>query len=121
VDLDQVTWTTKTIPQGTENPIDVMTMRFTIPIWISSPAKVKKLGVIEKIIASVYDAQGDAVDAITNSDLLLGTRQKFTPFMYKTLLIGNKLQVLKNSTTVDEPNASTTLPDSPPAMSFGLR
>jgi hypothetical protein len=118
VDLDQVTWTTKTIPQGTENPIDVMTMRFTIPIWISSPAKVKKLGVIEKIIASVYDAQGDAVDAITNSDLLLGTRQKFTPFMYKTLLIGNKLQVLKNSTTVDEPNASTNLPDSPPSNEF---
>jgi hypothetical protein len=118
VDLDQVTWTTKTIPQGTENPIDVMTMRFTIPIWISSPAKVKKLGVIEKIIASVYDAQGDAVDAITNSDLLLGTRQKFTPFMYKTLLIGNKLQVLKNLTTVDEPNASTALPDSPPSNEF---
>jgi hypothetical protein len=118
VDLDQVTWTTKTIPQGTENPIDVMTMRFSIPIWISSPAKVKKLGVIEKIIASVYDAQGDAVDAITNSDLLLGTRQKFTPFMYKTLLIGNKLQVLKNSTTVDEPNASTNLPDSPPSNEF---
>lgn len=118
VDLDQVTWTSRTIPQGTENPIDIMTMRFTIPIWISSPAKVKKLGVIEKIIASVYDAQGDAVDAITNSDLLLGTRQKFTPYMYKTLLIGNKLQVLKNSTTVDEPNASTTLPDSPDSNEF---
>jgi hypothetical protein len=118
VDLDQVTWTTKIIPQGTENPIDVMTMRFTIPIWISSPAKVKKLGVIEKIIASVYDAQGDAVEAITNSDLLLGTRQKFTPYMYKTLLIGNKLQVLKNSTTVDEPNVSTALPDSPDSNEF---
>jgi hypothetical protein len=118
VDLDQVTWTSRTIPQGTENPIDVMSMRFTIPIWISSPAKVKKLGVIEKIIASVYDAQGDAVDAITNSDLLLGTRQKFTPYMYKTLLIGNKLQVLKNSTTVDEPNASTALPDSPDSNEF---
>ena len=118
VDLDQVTWSSRTIPQGTENPIDIMSMRFTIPIWISSPAKVKKLGVIEKIIASVYDAQGDAVEAITNNDLLLGTRQKFTPFMYKTLLIGNKLQVLKNSTTVDEPNASTALPDSPPSNEF---
>jgi hypothetical protein len=118
VDLDQVTWSSRTIPVGTENPIDIMSMRFTIPIWISSPAKVKKLGVIEKIIAAVYDAQGDAVEAITNNDLLLGTRQKFTPFMYKTLLIGNKLQVLKNSTTVDEPNASTALPDSPPSNEF---
>jgi hypothetical protein len=118
VDLDQVTWTTRTIPQGTENPIDIMTMKFSIPIWISSPAKVKKLGVIEKIIASVFDANGDAVNAITDSDLLLGTRQKFTPYMYSTLLIGNKLQVLKQSAVVDQPNTSVTLPDNPPSNEF---
>jgi hypothetical protein len=28
-------------------------------MWITPPAKVKKLGVIERIIASVYDANGD--------------------------------------------------------------
>jgi hypothetical protein len=53
---------------------------------------VKKLGVVEKIIMSVFDAQGDAVEAIQNSDLLLGTRQKFTPYRYQALLIGNKLK-----------------------------
>jgi hypothetical protein len=97
VELESVTWSSRTIPVGTEDPIDIMTMRFTLPIWISSPAKVKKLGVVEKIIASVYNAAGDARDAINNSDLLLGTRQLFTPYGYQTLLIGNKLQVLKQS------------------------
>jgi hypothetical protein len=96
VDLDDTVWSSRTIPQGTENPIDIMTMKFSIPIWISSPAKVKKLGVIEKIIASVYDDQGDMLEAIQNSDLLLGTRQKFTPYMYQVLLIGNKLQILNS-------------------------
>ena len=118
VELDQTTWTSRTIPSGTENPIDIMTMRFTLPIWISSPAMVKKLGVVEKIIMSVFDAQGDAVEAIQNSDLLLGTRQKFTPYRYQALLVGNKLQALKYSAVIDEPNVSTTPPDSPPSNEF---
>ena len=118
VDLDDTVWSSRTIPQGTENPIDIMSMKFSIPIWISSPAKVKKLGVIEKIIASVFDSQGDAVEAIQNSDLLLGTRQKFTPYMYQVLLIGNKLQILKLSAVVDQPNASPVLPDSPPSNEY---
>ena len=118
VELDQTTWTSRTIPQGTENPIDIMSMRFTLPIWISSPAMVKKLGVIEKIIMSVFDAQGDAAEAIQNSDLLLGTRQKFTPYRFQALLVGNKLQALKYSAVVDEPNTSTTLPDQPPSNEF---
>ena len=118
VELDQTTWTSRTIPAGTENPIDIMSMRFTLPIWISSPAMVKKLGVVEKIIMSVFDAQGDAAEAIQNSDLLLGTRQKFTPYRYQALLVGNKLQALKYSAVIDEPNASTTLPDQPPSNEF---
>jgi hypothetical protein len=118
VDLDDTVWTGRTIPQGTENPIDIMTMKFSVPIWISSPARVKKLGVVEKIIASVFDAQGDAVEAVTNSDLLLGTRQKFTPYNYQVLLVGNKLQILKYSAVVDQPNQSPELPDSPPSNEF---
>lgn len=118
VNLESTTWTSRTIPQGTENPIDIMTMKFSLPIWISSPAMVKKLGVIEKIIISVFDAKGDAAEAIQNSDLLLGTRQKFTPYNYQVLLIGNKLQALKYTAVVDEPNSSTVLPDSPPSNEF---
>ena len=118
VELENVQWTNRTIPVNTENPIDIMSMRFGLPIWISSPAKVKKLGVIEKIIYSVYDAQGDANEAITNSDLLLGTRQKFTPYNYQTLLIGNKVQALKYSQTINTPNSSVTPPENPPSNEF---
>jgi T4-like virus Myoviridae tail sheath stabiliser len=118
VELESTTWTNRTIPQGTENPIDIMTMRFTLPIWISSPAKVKKLGVVEKIVTSIYDANGDALNAITNSDLLLGTRQLFTPYGYQTLLIGNKLQALKQSTVINPTNASTQPQTAPPSNEF---
>jgi hypothetical protein len=114
-ELDDVQWTNKTIPVGGTDNIDISTLTFTLPIWISSPAKVKKLGVVERIIASIFDANGDASNAVTDNDLLLGTRQVFTPFGYQTLLIGNKLQVLAQNAVVDEPNESLTPPDSPPS------
>ena len=55
---------------------------------------------IPKIVASVFDGNGDMAEAIFDSDLLLGTRQKFTIFNYQTLLIGNKLQVLETKEVV---------------------
>jgi hypothetical protein len=106
-------WSSRTIPVNATDPIDVATLTFTLPMWITPPAKVKKLGVIERIIASVYDADGDLNNALTNSDLLLGTRQRFTPYGYQVLLIDNKLQALRPQQTIDEPNASLTPPDSP--------
>jgi hypothetical protein len=113
--LDRVTWSSRTIPINAENPIDVATLTFSLPIWISSPAKVKKLGVIERIVASVFDANGDASNAILDNDLLLGTRQVFTPFNYQALLVGSKLQALRPPQVIDESNASLTPPDSPPS------
>ena len=113
--LDNVTWSSRNIGVGnTENPIDIATLSFKLPIWLTSPAKVKKLGVVEKIIASVYDANGDLNNALLDSDLLLGTRQKFTPYGYQVLLIDNKLQALKYNDVVDQPNTSLIPADSPP-------
>jgi hypothetical protein len=102
--LDRVNWSSRTIPQGTENPIDIATLTFSLPIWISSPAKIKKLGVVERIVAGIFDAQGDASDAITNNDLLLGTRQMFTPWNYKLVVVDNRIQILPNQAVV--PNGS---------------
>jgi hypothetical protein len=111
--LKDTRWSSRTVPVGTGDPIDIATLTFTLPMWITPPAKVKKLGVVERIIASVYDAQGDLTNALTNSDLLLGTRQKITPYGYQVLLINNKLQALRQQQVVDESDASLTPPDSP--------
>jgi hypothetical protein len=113
--LERVNWSSRTIPIGTDNPIDVATLIFSIPIWISSPAKVKKLGVVERIVASIFDANGDANNAILDNDLLLGTRQVFTPYAYQVLLVGGKLQALRPPQVIDQPNTSLAPPDSPPS------
>jgi hypothetical protein len=54
VELTGTTWSSRQIPQGTENDIDISNLTFITPIWISPPAKVKKLGIITKIIANVF-------------------------------------------------------------------
>jgi hypothetical protein len=54
VELTGTTWSSRNIPQGTENELDIATLTFTMPIWISPPAKVKRLGIITKIIANIF-------------------------------------------------------------------
>jgi hypothetical protein len=108
--LDRTVWTSRSVPIGTDNPIDIATLTFSMPIWISSPAKVKKLGVVERIVASMYDAQGDFNNAISNNDLLLGTRQVITPYNYATVLIGNKLQCLQQKYLAEEPSNDSIAP-----------
>lgn len=106
VELDRVTWSSRSIPTGVDDSIDILTMSFNLPIWISSPAKVQKLGIVEQVIASIYDSEGDLNDAIENNDLLLGNRLKVTPFGYQTLLIGNKMQIVEQATAVQPGNNS---------------
>ena len=108
---DGLTFSSRTIPQGTGNPIDVLTWKFYMPIWLSTSSRLKKLGVIEKVIASIY--QGNSLEETQNDDLLLGTRQKISPFGYKLLLLGNTLQVLPQNQPFNPPNSSLD-PISPP-------
>ena len=108
---DGITFSSRSIPQGTGNPIDVLSWKFYMPIWISAPAKLKKMGVIQKIIASIHE--GSTMDDIQNDDILLGTRQKITAYGYKVLLIGNSLQLVPANQPFNPPNTNLDLPDSP--------
>jgi hypothetical protein len=108
---DGLTFSSRSIPQGTGNPIDVLTWKFYMPIWISTSAKLKKFGVIQKIIASIF--RGTALTDIQDDDLLLGTRQKITPYGYKLLLLGNTLQLLPANEDFYPDNEDLNLPPSP--------
>ena len=108
---DGLTFSSRSIPVGTGNPIDVMSWKFYMPIWITTASKVKKMGVIEKIIASIF--AGNALQDMQNDDMLLGTRQKITPYGYKILLVGNTLQILPQAIAFDPSNIDLNLPPNP--------
>lgn len=110
IELESTQWSNRTIPQGTENPIDISTLRFSLPIWISPPAKVKKLGVVERVVAGIFDGSGDMREAITNNDLLLGTRVLITPWNYKLVVIENRIQCVYSPTVVPNGSLDTLTP-----------
>lgn len=60
--LENTTFTSRSVPVGVDDDIDVCTLEFSMPIYITPPAKVKKLGIVKTIIANVFTEQGDIVD-----------------------------------------------------------
>lgn len=52
--LENITWSSRTIPQGEGNERDVMTFEFKIEAWITPPARVKKSTIISQIVTNVY-------------------------------------------------------------------
>ena len=62
VNLESMTFSSRSIPVGTESDIDVCTLNFSTPIYISPPAKVKKLGVITNVVMSIFDEKRGTVD-----------------------------------------------------------
>ena len=111
VQLTNVNWSSRTVPTGSEEPIDISTLTFSMPIWISAPAKVKRLGVIQKFIGSVYDETG----AFSQETILanLSTRRYVTPLNYGLFYSGNQLQLLKPEEIVDADDNIITV--APPA------
>ena len=94
VELTDIQFTSRAIPQGIADEIDVASLTFRTPIFISPPAKLKKLGVIEKIVMSIYDEEAGTVDVdgILGESLL--SRQNVTPGQYGLLVLGNRLTLL---------------------------
>ena len=62
VNLESITYSSRSIPVGTESEIDVATLTFSTPIYISAPVKVKRLGVITNIITTIFDESQGTVE-----------------------------------------------------------
>jgi hypothetical protein len=55
LNLTGMNFSSRTVPIGTSTAIDIATLTLQTPIWISPPAKVKKLGVVTNVITTLYD------------------------------------------------------------------
>tara|TARA_Y100000592_G_scaffold84745_1_gene135996 strand:- start:1139 stop:2590 length:1452 start_codon:yes stop_codon:yes gene_type:complete len=97
VELTSVTFSSRTIPVGAESEIDVATMQFSMPIWLSPPVKVKKLGVVQKIIMSIYDDDGGIAKGLIDGEL--ASRSFITPNNFGLLVTGNQLRLLGSTGT----------------------
>jgi len=97
VELTGTTFSSRTIPVGAESEIDVASMTFSMPIWLSPPVKVKKLGVVQKIIMSIYDDDGGIAKGLIDGELT--SRSYITPNNFGLLVTGNQLRLLGSTGT----------------------
>jgi hypothetical protein len=74
VNLENITFSSRSVPVGVDSEIDIATLQFTTPIYLSAPVKVKRLGVITDIIQSIYDTTQGSIDLqltpLQNTDLI---------------------------------------------------
>ena len=104
--LTGTNWSSRTVPVGADTPIDIATLTFETPIWISPPVKIKHLGVVTNIITSIYkdastykdayiDGLGHALgDTTTDLNNLL-SRQSITAADYIVAVYGNQAILLE--------------------------
>ena len=54
IELTDITWSSRGIPAGVDETLDIATMTFSVPIWISPPAKVKRQTIIQQNVADIH-------------------------------------------------------------------
>ena len=107
LDLTSINFSSRSIPVGAESEIDICSMEFNIPVYITPPAKVKKLGVVKSIISNVFTEQGDIVSL---EDLVFNKRKgtfEAIPLRFRTLLFkSNNGQPYDYDLTLVNPDAA---------------
>jgi hypothetical protein len=89
--LKTTTFSSRTIPQGTESEIDVMSLEFETPIYLSPPAKVKKLGIVKNIIMNIFTEAGELknLEDLTFNGETPQSEQRTTVDQFDVLLLRN--------------------------------
>jgi len=125
--LTDTNWTTRNIPVGSDDPIDVGTFTFEVPIWITTPAKLLRLGIVQSVAINTYDAMGNPIQAIQDQVNQLGNRQYFTPTGYQVLVNHGNLTLFPtagpelNNTAFSTPTTlGNAIPWFPVISSFGV-
>ena len=88
---DQITYSSRSIPIGTDNPIDVLTMIFKYNIWLNPPAKVNRQSIIQTIITNIIEGNKSDPDQVEWTEYEFLSRQIVTPGNYSITMnwVGN--------------------------------
>jgi hypothetical protein len=101
---DDLTFSSRTLPIGTSDEIDILTLRLRVPFWLTPPAMIRKLGRIEEIITNVGDQVSDFY-----GDNQIGTIYEqviITPENHAIAVDGNLITLLAHKGHVTMPDGS---------------
>lgn len=100
LELTGVNWTNRSIGAMPAEELDIATLNFTTPVWLTTPAKVKQMGIITKIITNIF-TEPEGTDLVNNISWgeKVGT-VTVTPGNYSLLVLGNTAKLMKDGDTL---------------------
>ena len=70
MELTDVQWSTRSVPVGTEDDIDIMSLTFRLPFLLNPPAKVMQQKVIEQIVTNVHEGRASLGEEPTDENFM---------------------------------------------------
>ncbi len=111
IELTDITWSSRTVPIGTENPIDIATLTFKLPIWINPPAKLKKQILIQEIITNILHGIKEDTEQWGLTEIEFYNRRITTPGDYHIgLSLNGPNYTINLQTSAGTPYAPTIVP-----------
>ena len=107
VELVNITWTARSIPQGTDDIIDVSSLIFSLPIFLTPPAKVKRQVLIHSIINNI----GASDNVAFIDDIIIGNNyqgRQFITFEDRHIRVTDDYIQLLNRDNTDVDRTSAT-------------
>lgn len=105
VELTDIAWSSRGIPAGVDENLDISTLTFALPIWISPPAKVKRQTIIQEIINNVHSVSDISELGYSQDyqDFFGSIEESFeivtTPGDYKVQVIGSTATLVEQDGT----------------------
>lgn len=98
--LNDIIFSNRTIPVGTDSDIDVATLEFETPIWITTPAKLKRLGVIQTVVANIFREEGVIDPSFIDGQP--ASYQYITPGNFGIMVVNNQVKLVFDGEAVTE-------------------
>ena len=115
VNLDDINWSSRSVPVGTNITIDIATLTLSMPIWLSPPIKVKQLGVITNVITNLYATdisnQTGYIDGLGVDTAEPTTIMKDSLTSPQTTISNYNISVYGDAITLMNPSTNTNPPD----------
>jgi len=107
--VEDITLSSRSIPVGTDNEIDIATIRLRVPIWLSPPAKVKSQIIIEQIISNIFDAGDVDMSGYGGATGILLARDITTPGEHSIAVDAGSITLLSGKRSGGGDNTWTNL------------
>jgi hypothetical protein len=111
--LTNITYSSRSVPIGTQDEIEIATLEFEVPIWITPPAKVKKQNIINQIVVNIGDLQkmpaikDENIAGLYWDDNNLLARVIITPDNHRIAVEGNEITLLSEAGLEYDANGKT--------------